>query len=658
VKVAGVRARDVLSFEALDVDFDSPLTVIVGPNGVGKTNVGRLIDICALAVHTCATGGWTLGELVRDYSLAGRDGAERWQASVGLELTTDEERELVADWVRGCVLSQLSPNSAAYAATPDLLDYDLGEQAVFAHGRVEVSFDRALRHPWRVSWHGGHSGETYALDLWNSSTLRRDGDAGTSRNEPVDLLLRHRLEALREVTDDRQTVLAPGPTLADLTGGGNRLDMVLRPVGGNEEAPSVRRVLRALGLEAGTSDAHAGLARVLDHLLVRSLAVTANRRDPAAGLVSLEALRQPPDLRTGAGVAVGLWQDKNGGAADRARLARTQEIFATLTGARLDVVSEPQPDSSMLVTAVVPESRGATGPTHDVPLRLSGAGREEAAHLSLLLAGDLDVVLLDEPATNLSPAAQATVLGALRARATVGRQTIVITHSPSLVPLDGPADLRHVLRMTRGPAGQTRAHRLRGTTSGTVLTRTLRLNKVREALFANGVLLVEGPSDEVALELWLSNPGTGLPTPAGEHVSILAVSGHQDFPAYAQVLDDFAVPRAMLADGPAMRAGGPLDKLPDSPPNKGGAADTIGEARTRWAPLGVHTLADDFHDDGSKAGEIEAFFDRVDHETWTRTLAANGASHKPPNAAAFAGAVPAPQELLDLWSAVLRHLGR
>ncbi len=404
--------------------------------------------------------------------------------------------------------------------------------------------------------------------------------------------------------------------------------------------------------------AHAGLARILDHLFARSLAVTANRRDPAAGVVSLEALRQPPDLRTGAGVAVGLWQDKNGGTADQARLVRTQGIFAALTGARLDVVSEPQPDSGMLVTAVVPESRGPVGPTHDVPLRLSGAGREEAAHLSLLLAGDLDVVLLDEPATNLSPAAQATVLAALRARETAGRQTVVITHSPGLVPLDGPDDLAHVVRMTRGPAGETRAHRLRGTASGTTLTRTLRLNKVREALFASGVLLVEGQSDELALDVWLSRPGTGLPSPASEHVSIVAVGGHQDFPAYAQVLDDFAVPRAVLADGPAMRAGGPLDRLPGAPPNNGAAADTISESRARWAPLGVHTLADGFHDDGSKLGEIEAFFDRVDHQTWTSTVTANGASRKPGNAAAFAGAVPAPREVLDLWSAVLRYLGR
>jgi len=78
----------------------------------------------------------------------------------------------------------------------------------------------------------------------------------------------------------------------------------------------------------------------------------------------------------------------------------------------------------------------------DIPLEFSGAGIAEALFLSAVLAGSTgQVVLLDEPALNLHPTMQATLLGELQALAHrpeegEGSQFLVNTHAPTLVPPD------------------------------------------------------------------------------------------------------------------------------------------------------------------------------------------------------------------------------
>jgi hypothetical protein len=69
--------------------------------------------------------------------------------------------------------------------------------------------------------------------------------------------------------------------------------------------------------------------------------------------------------------------------------------------------------------------------------------------------------------------------------------------------------------------------------------------------------------------------------------------------------------------------------------------------------MGVRTLADDYHDDKSKRGEIEAYFERVDAGEWAR-IAGDGKIRK---GVAFATGVKRPAEITALWRAFLRDVG-
>ena len=71
----------------------------------------------------------------------------------------------------------------------------------------------------------------------------------------------------------------------------------------------------------------------------------------------------------------------------------------------------------------------------------------------------------------------------------------------------------------------------------------------------------------------------------------------------------------------------------------------------------MFTLADQFGDDGTKAGEIEAFFRRVDSDEFTRAQRAVGSSKGARVGAAFAAAVACPADVTSMWSAALNHLG-
>jgi recombinational DNA repair ATPase RecF len=55
MRLTGVEARDLLSFDTLQLS-DLPQTlVIVGPNGGGKTNLLRLLQIILVAIDRAAT---------------------------------------------------------------------------------------------------------------------------------------------------------------------------------------------------------------------------------------------------------------------------------------------------------------------------------------------------------------------------------------------------------------------------------------------------------------------------------------------------------------------------------------------------------------------------------------------------------------------------
>ena len=166
-------------------------------------------------------------------------------------------------------------------------------------------------------------------------------------------------------------------------------------------------------------------------------------------------------------------------------------------------------------------------------------------------------------------------------------------------------------------------------------------------------VLLEGQTEREAFEVWFASPGLGLPTAEDGHIALMPVDGHRGFAAYVRLMRELGVPWTALADGPAFRAGGPLDDIDGARPTPSGP-DSFADATARWHACGVFTLADDFHDDRSKKGEIEAFFERTDATAW-RTAKRRG---KVRQGAHFAAAVQTPAAITALWSDILAHLGR
>lgn len=190
----------------------------------------------------------------------------------------------------------------------------------------------------------------------------------------------------------------------------------------------------------------------------------------------------------------------------RARLALTSA--PTLTAALRDaaiqlgrLLPDVDPNALSLVTGTGQDLWAALrlaveheGPPTDVRLTSSGLAQTAifAVVLQVLSAGP-KIVLVDEPEISLHPSAQRAVV---RRLADAARQLIVATHSSNVLDR---VDVRRIARLD--PEGPRAAMHRASWVQDLDARRYARLVDPRasEAVFANKVVLVEGPSDRLAL---------------------------------------------------------------------------------------------------------------------------------------------------------------
>src|SRR4051794_38217162 len=103
MRLSSVAAVDLLSFTNLDLGMSEGLSVIVGPNGSGKTNLGRVVRMAVEAVRAMASGD--IATFDQGWSLAGRYGSPRFEARLGLVFDRDDEGAILEDWAHAAVLS-------------------------------------------------------------------------------------------------------------------------------------------------------------------------------------------------------------------------------------------------------------------------------------------------------------------------------------------------------------------------------------------------------------------------------------------------------------------------------------------------------------------------------------------------------------------------
>lgn len=647
MRITRLAATDFLSFESLDLEVPPGLSVIVGPNGSGKSNLGRVLTVATAGAIAGATGDFS--ELVREWSQAGRYGTANYEVRVGINFDGPDERSLLDDWARAAMICALRGAEQGQDVGWDLrLHADFGGAEALGAGELIVQRDVGRDHPWVIAW------ETAAahMVLWTGSTLAPGplGAPQPDRQNLIDWLVK------RNDPLAGRAGAGPGPStlrLADILASGP-LEMIVRPSGSGAEIEQIRALRDAFGVQSPSS-APVTLGMVLHRLIGEGLLVTANRRAPVTSVVEPMRLAQPPVLSDRSGLGLELLRRKNGTAEEREAFRDAGDLFCGITRSRLEVRLQPLEVSSertdVLIAPLVIE-KAPDGIDYDVPLRLAGAGVEESAHLAVLLTTDKDVLVLDEPATNVSAVAQRRLLASVRAqRATT--QTLLITHSAHMVPVRDVRDLEHVIRLAR-PARATTVHRP-SLSDADRYRELLFQSEVRDLLFAAGVVLVEGRTELEALTVWFDQVDElSLPTPSDLHVALLSVDGDSRFAKYAELMDILGVPYAIVADGPAMRGGGRLSKLPDPAPDPDDATDeTFVDAVARWAPFRVRTLADRFGDDGSKTGEIEAAFARYDAKAWAEISRGD----KPRRGYAFARTVGLPDDVLELWRNLIGDLG-
>jgi hypothetical protein len=208
--------------------------------------------------------------------------------------------------------------------------------------------------------------------------------------------------------------------------------------------------------------------------------------------------------------------------------------------------------SGSVVTVVAWPTPPAGQPRRERPIQLFGSGTWEALVLAEALvtsAGSLTV--LDEPGVTLHPTWQAVLRGALRE---APGQVLLVTHSPSLVPMETANDLLQLARLDNG-SGATRIHRLPTkltTKAFAKMTRAFALSAdARALLFCRGAVLMEGETELGAIPIWCakSRAALELGTPSDLDLAFYTVSGDGGFANIVSVLHAFDIPWVIICDG-------------------------------------------------------------------------------------------------------------
>ncbi len=171
MRILEIGARDFLSFDQLNLKLDPRITVIVGPNGSGKTNMARILQMCReVPLWGGYLGPWKeAGRLGRGQPLYSST-----EVSLKVELDRIEERKTLAVFLR-------------YALAQGVVD-KMGTNAEILYAQYfdNVKRPKAFHIELQLGWLGGASSSGIRCKLrvedqeasWDSREgLRAEGGA-------------------------------------------------------------------------------------------------------------------------------------------------------------------------------------------------------------------------------------------------------------------------------------------------------------------------------------------------------------------------------------------------------------------------------------------------------------------------------------------------
>lgn len=562
MKIKQIRAQNFLSFEDFELELDPELTVIVGPNGSGKTNLARAFRLVREVLRAAARmeappAGW------REATRLG-SGQPGFKVGLDLEFDARDEQKLWGEFFEAAVISGLAP---LRVGNPEVAGAFLGATRradfyqKFRQGRLEVEFSRLPADRWTIRYVGHEAVLTYRDS--RAIISRTPASAGQLNSIEIWRFLNQLLEPVDQKSGE------PAPKAAEaleaLDGG---LEALLK------SAEDHGRVLE-LSVNLNLLDSHPDLYRtaaalaegraseltfvhLLDRLMGKKLFFVDNIRSWPAGSYGAAELGGPVALEAdGRNLDLYLFNLKNSADAhDRELFREITERFKRLTNCKFDVTLSPRPDAAAetreLTLRVV--IRGSESGRTEVPIEYAGAGIWELLVLSGLLAGKGRFLVFDEPALNLHPSRQRRFLQELRDCIGSGRfQALLITHSPYLVPAEGAEDFNRIVRFVL-EGGRTRKRRpsMPAEIRGLALRHFSQIGDARSFLFARGVVLVEGDLECGAIPGWLRKGIEAGRSPEGLDIVFYGVGGDGNFGPFIQLLEGWGIPWAVICDGKAL----------------------------------------------------------------------------------------------------------
>jgi len=347
MRLTDVEARDLLSFDTLQLS-DLPQTlVVVGPNGGGKTNLLRLLQIVAVAIDRAATFSQDAYRALVRFAASRRLGAARADISsvrLGITFTESWERELLASFVRAAIASGIlrdTPTNADASGSMAWVRQHVSQTALtpLSSGAIVVDFVDAATGPWAIGYEFDVDGERFRWVLdgpQSRGALMRAADAG--RLDLPSYPIAQKLDL------DEHRVPSQPFTLADLLPPPGEARAVTLDAG-PQWAGLTREFAALAGIALEQTQRNGfSLADVLHVVLSRALVLLGDLREPPRMEYTVEEVASDSSPADGSRIPVRLFRLKNGNAADRRQFAAIQDLFKRLTGRTFDIaLASPPP---------------------------------------------------------------------------------------------------------------------------------------------------------------------------------------------------------------------------------------------------------------------------------------------------------------------------
>lgn len=527
MRISHVSIANFLSFGPEPNNFQmnlssDNLTVLVGPNGAGKSNVFRAVKVVldALSWNPKHYGSVDVQNLFFKQSKESKQLVIR----LGILLDTAVDHEIVSCFFK-CAL--LNPEDQLFQGVglsdgSNASGINLIADRALAYERLvddcfdNTSIDGFLRGVIEVT---AHTSEPYIRDakyITNDGTLEINlmASAGeirvvNSKNHQKHMsLVNAIIEGMNEndkiklkkyLSGESENIASMPTFCANMVQETlSRTMTVANAKIGNVYSPLptyIERLYNLLG-NRNEPNQNVNFAHIMRFLISHGIGLL-NNWFPSESSVINSDYHPLQSLKDG-DLALHLFKLKNGLQNDRDIFKSIVNLFSRISGSRLDVVvhsysnqnKSGQKENVQSANIIIDE---------DIPLSLAGSGRGQLALLIAAMHLQYGVLLLDEPDTFLHPSVQAFLIDLWKNKSV---QSIIITHSPYMVPVGGLAQVRRIYRNHNLGSSMVSPSFSREEITELGIQRQIKRADETMFLFAKCVVLVEGYDEQIALPIW------------------------------------------------------------------------------------------------------------------------------------------------------------